>query len=254
LLERLGLLIAEREGYRLDRECFDSPAPSPDTVQGRWDRHRVQQTDAYDQLLAADPHRAQRALDIVLAGRFDPEDELPHIFDDLRWLGDDEDFASLLALARRRPKNGHQPAWADLWRNHCKRRLERRASRQRMRSAEAVIHFDDRPEGGALLGLVGSTTEDIGELWLFSRLRSRLETRQAARLADSLPQIRLYLDWGASAELLAAALKLGQSNHWRIPLNGLGARAPLHFTLRAYAPESIAGLWLEAWLEAEPRP
>jgi hypothetical protein len=253
LLERLGILIPEGGGYRLDRECFDAPSPSPDEVQGRWDRRRLLKTDTFLQLSSEDTRRAQLALDILLAGRFDPEHDLRQIYDDLRWAGEQDDLDLLLTLARRRPRHNHQPGWDGLWRNFLKRRMEQRASRQRLRSAESVVRFDRSSEHAVLLGLVGPSVEEIGDLWLFARLRSKLETRQLARVEGAAPQVRLHLNWGASVELLSTSLNLGQANHWSVPLRALGERAPLHFTLLAYTPQPVAGMWLEAWLEAEPR-
>jgi hypothetical protein len=250
MLERAGIILPENGGYRLNRECFNTPAPKPEEIERRWDRRRLIAAALYQQLAAQDAQRAALALDILLAGHFDPEHELQKIFDDLRFAAGET--APLLSLARRRPKHNNQPGWEGLWKNYVRQSKHTALSAKRLQSNKYVVEFDDLTQQTGLLGLVGVSADRVSELWLRARARSKFETRQKMRAAQALPEVRFQLNNG-DADLASGSLQLGEHTQIAVPLNSLGERSQIVFTLLVYAEKPLGGVWLEAWLEAEPK-
>lgn len=244
-LEKLGVLTISEDKYQLDRECFNAPAPDPESVEKRWDRTRLIGTALYGELKATDAKRAARALDVLLVGRFDPDKDFKSIFDDLRFVGNDFDL--LLTLARRRPKNNGQPAWQGLWRNFIKRRDERSESQARLHSSTTVFDFGQAQKQSGLLGFTEHSADKVQTLWVYARLRGEFNARQ--QMKDK-PEVRFHLASG-DTELANAMLNLGEKTKQEINLSALGRHAPLYFSLIAYAPKTYKGIRLEVWLEGE---
>jgi hypothetical protein len=249
-LGQLGIVVPQGGGFWLDRECFEQPAPDPQIVQQRWSPQQIISSPAFARLWAEDQQRAQQALDVLLAGRFEPETELERIYRDLEWIGTSGDL--LLSLARRRPKHPGRPAWPDFWRDFLRHRERRRAARQRPRSPLFTATFDESQEAAGLLGLLGATIGSTGELWLGLRFLGEYGARQNARAATDPPRVRMHLR-AHSEELLMVTLEPGEQTVRRVPLGMVAAQQPLHFTLHAYANRPLPGFRVEAWLEASPK-
>jgi len=113
LLVRLGLLMPMGEGFRIDWTTFNQPAPLDAPLFDAPDPH---QDALFKQIAAADPERAERALELLELGQYDIDAHLADIFRDLAYVR--EDNYPLLKAKVHRHRN--RPAGPNRWRTTWK--------------------------------------------------------------------------------------------------------------------------------------
>jgi hypothetical protein len=253
LLVRLGLLVPDGDGFRIDWATFKRPAP---IVPSPFDAPDPREHALFCQAAATDPGRAERALELSDIGHYDLDAHFADIFRDLAYVRGD-DYVLLKAKAyrhRNRPPGPNR--WLNTWRAfqyELKRRVvEIRAAKSYLNlgdasCAECTLALDlDRGAGCVLAVRLVSRVE-----WpWYLEAPPSAPTEPSPRRHGTAVQLELRSSDGVcftrtvtpdDAEVRCTV----HPEDWPIP------SAPLMLAARCERP--LPGVHIEAWLEARLR-
>jgi hypothetical protein len=240
LLVRLGLLESEETGFRIDWAAFHQPAR---TVALPFAAPGPHEHPLFRNAVAADPIRAERALELLEIGQYDGETHFADIFRDLSFLHDD-DYPLLKAKVHRyrnRPPGPNR--WRDTWKAF-QYELKRRVAT--VRASKSILSLDKLTFAALPLKLdVGQAPGQVFDMRIVSRvewpwyLQERTVVELELRSGDTV-------FWTRSVGACD-----GEVRHLLHPHECLGLTAPL--VLRAQCDRPLPGLHVEAWLEARLR-
>ncbi len=247
-LVRLGLLVPEAEGFRIDWETFTQPAPVDGPV---FDEPDPQEHPLFQQAAASDPERAKRALELLEVGRYDLETHFAAIFRDLTYVRPSDYTVLKAKVYRHRNRPPGTKRWLNTWRAF-QYELERRISQ--VRAPKQVLELDKARSYACHLAL--DLDQRSGQV-LAVRLVSRVEwpwfltsEPEGKRAAASGVQLELRTN---GRVLFVRTVEPGDAEvrHTIHPDLWPDPSAPL--TLTARCPQPLPGLHVEAWLEARLR-
>jgi hypothetical protein len=256
LLVRLGLLLPEREGFRLDWGTFSRPAPLDGPA---FDAPDPRQQPAFRQAAATDSQRAARALELLDVGNYDVERHLAAILHDLAYVRD-EDYGLLKSKVHRRRNRPPGPQrWRETWRAF-QYELKRRVAE--LRAPKRVLELG---EGTSFVCPLTLDVNQVAGHILAVRLVSRVEwpwylsSGSAGPGLDGAqdgtpcaPAVRLELRAGDRL-IFARTIGPGEAEvrHSLHPDDWPGLGGPIE--LAARCERALPGVRAEAWLEARIR-
>lgn len=242
LLVRLGVLLPEEDGMRIDWETFNQPAPAAAPL---FDAPDPREHPAFCRAAAVDPERAARALELFDVGYYSIEEIEPHytdMFRDLAYVRDD-DYALLKAKVHRYRNRPPGPKrWRTMWKAF-QYELRRRVAE--VRAPKSILYLDEATGAACNLAVdLGQSRAQILALRMVSRVEWPWHYEQAA--------LALTLRAGERA-LFTRTVSPGDAevryafhpNDWLNPLPPL--------VLRAQSDSPLSGVRVEAWLEARLR-
>jgi len=238
LLVRLGLLLPSEEGYRIDWFAFQKSAP---TIAPSFDTPDPREHLLLRQAADRDPVLADRASELLEIGHYNLETHLAEILRDLTYVHND-DYPLLKAKVRRyrnRPPGPNQ--WRDTWKAF---RYELKRRRAEVRSPKHVLNLGQVTNAACVLGL------DVTEKRV-QAMRVVCRAEWPWHLEGNYT-VEMEL-WSGNTLLLARNVGTSDAEirHSLFPDKGAGLTTPL--VLRAHCARPIAGLLVEAWLEAKLR-
>jgi hypothetical protein len=248
LLVRLGLLLPEGEGFRLDWETFNRPAPLDGLP---FDVLDPRELPSFRQAAAIDSQRAERALELLDMGNYDVERHLAAVFRDLAYVRD-EDYALLKSKVHR---HRNRPPGPKRWRNTWKAfqyALKRCVAE--VRAPKCRLYLGD---GAALTCHLRLDLSQFAGRVLAVRMVSRVEwpwhfsqaLSDAKAGASDTPAVLLELRSGNSVLFTrAVGPREAEVRYSLHPDEWPGVAASL--TLSARCDRPLPGVHVEAWLEA----
>ena len=240
LLLRLGILFPEDDGYRIDWEALNHPAPA---VPPTFDEPDPRGHPLFRQSAELDPTRAKRALELIDIGQFDLEASFADIFRDLLYVTSD-DFGLLknkVHVRRNRPPGATR--WRDTWKAFL---TERRRRASEIRSAKIVVPL--ATAGTVDIPLVFDPGEVAGRI-LAARFVARVEWPW--HFSES---IAVILELSANGTVLYHRTIYTGDTEIRCPVNfdnWPDWNEPLRLTV--LCSSSAPGVHVEAWIEARLR-
>lgn len=247
LLVRLGLLVPEGDGLRVDWESFNRPAPIDGPA---FDEPDLREHPSFRRAVAADPERAKRALELLDIGRYDMELHFSAILRDLAYVRE-SDYPVLKAkVYRHRNRPPGSKRWLNTWRAF-QYELKRRITE--IRSPKSVLDLGETNSAACALAL------DLGQAQgcvLAVRLVSRVEwpwyldLPGGAIASEPTVQIELLLN---DEVLFARTVEPSDAEvrHTLPPDEWPGPGASAVFVAGCQRP--MPGVHVEAWLEARLR-
>jgi hypothetical protein len=239
LLVRLGLLEPEETGFRIDWAAFNQSAQTVALSFVAPDSH---EHPLFRNVVAADPIRAERALELLEIGQYDWETHFADIFRDLTFLHDD-DYPLLKAKAHRYRNRPPSPnRWRDTWKAF-QYELKRRIAT--IRAPKSSLKLDETTVAALPLNLdIGRTMEQVFDMRMVSRV-------EWPWYSPEKTTVELELRSGDTAFWTRSIGACdGEVRHPLRPDDCL-AKPPLILHVRCDRP--LAGLRVEAWLEARLR-
>jgi hypothetical protein len=243
LLVQLGLLIPEGDGFRIDWETFNRPAPAEASS---FDAPDPRESPLFGEAAAVDHSRAERALELLETGHYRMEAHFSDIFRDLAYVRSD-DYPLLKAKVYRRR---NRPPGSKRWRNTWKAfqyELKRRVAE--IRGPKGVLYLEEATSSCPLALDLDQVTGCV----LAVRMVSRAEWpwHLEADLSDDLA-VRLKL-CSDDRVLFARTIRVGDAEvrHTLHPDEWPDPTAPLTLVARCTRP--LPGVHVEAWLEARLR-
>ncbi|MCP4543576.1 MAG: hypothetical protein GY832_41210 [Chloroflexi bacterium] len=244
LLVRLGLLLPDGDGFRIGWETFNGPAP---TDGPSFEAPDPREQPIFTELAAVDSQRAERALELLDTGHYDPEIHLMDIFRDLAYVRRDDYVLLKAKVYRHRNRPPGPNRWQDTWRAF-QYELRRRVSE--IRGPKSLLYLGDTTFLDSPLTL--DLDQDTGCV-LAVRMVSRVEWPWYFEQADPCTSaVRLEL---RSGDKVLFARAVGPSDaEVRYSFHpkewcALGAS----FTLAAYCDRPLPDVRVEGWLEARLR-
>jgi hypothetical protein len=253
LLVRLGLLVPDGDGFRIDWETFNHPAPSAGPT---FDAPDPREYPLFRQVAATDLGRAERALELLNIGHYDMETHFADILRDLAYVRGD-DFPLLKAKVYRRRNRPPGPnRWRNTWRAF-QYELKRRVAE--VQTPKCFLGLSDTTRCQCALTL--DPAQVTGTI-LATRLVSRVEWPwhfevASFALAESLSkrlvtEVRLELR-SNDALLFARTITPGDAEvRYALHPDEWSGPPPL-LMLTAQCDQPLPGVHVEAWLEARVR-
>ena len=262
LLVRLGLLTPDGDGFCIDWDTFDRPAP---TDAPSFQAPDTREHSSFVASAAVNLERAERALELLNTGHYDVDIHFADIFRDLAYVRG-SDYALLKAKVHRHRNRPPGPnRWRDTWRAF-QYELKRRVAE--IRSAKSVLHLGEATCSDCSLAL---PLAQVAGRVLAVRMVSRVERPWYSRQADpAISAVRLEL-WSGDRMLFARTVAPGDSevryalhpDEWRYALHPDEWRSALHpdewpnpttsLALTARCDCPLPDVHVEAWLEARLR-
>jgi hypothetical protein len=253
LLVRLGLLVPDGDGFRVDWATFNRPAPSTSPLFDAPDPH---EHPLFRQAAAANLGRAERALELSDIGHYDMETHFTDIFRDLAYVRGD-DYPLLKAkVYRHRNRPPHPNRWRNTWRAF-QYELKRRVVE--VQAPKCTLRLSDTTRYQCTLTL--DLTQITGAV-LAVRLVSRVEwpwyfepppSALAGLLSDKYATgVRLELR-SNDAVLFARMVAPGDAEVRYTLHPDEWSGSPLLLALTAQSDQPLPGVHVEAWLEARVR-
>jgi hypothetical protein len=243
LLMRLGLLVPEGDGFRIDWDTFNRPAPTMDLF---FDAPDPRESLLFCKAAAVDHSRAERALELLNTGHYRMEAHFSDIFRDLAYVRSD-DYPLLKAKVYR---HRNRPPGLNRWRNTWRAfqyELKRRIAE--IRGPKCILYPGEATSFACPLTL---DLDQVTQRVLAVRLVGRAEWPWHLEANPSDLAVRLELHSGDKV-LFARAITIGDAeirytlhpDEWPDPT------APLMLVARYAHP--LPGVHVEAWLEARLR-
>jgi hypothetical protein len=239
VLIQLGLLAPEGDGLRIDWPAFTRPAPATPPQRATVDprEHRL-----FVESYAIDPVRAERALELVLAGNYEIDVHFADIFHDLAYIQREDDYHLLRKkVYTRRSRLPGPNRWKETWRvfhNELKRRaLEIRFPKVILNLGQAAQL--DTPLVVAPL----QSTRPVSAIVMVARVERSWYVQDATPIqleVAALDRILFSHSIGVGDGEVRFSLP---SDRW--------ASALTHLTLRARSEQPLPGVHVEAWVEAK---
>ena len=166
LLVRLGLLTPDGDGFCIDWDTFDRPAP---TDAPSFQAPDTREHSSFVASAAINPERAERTLELLNTGHYDVDIHFADIFRDLAYVRG-SDYALLKAKVHRHRNRPPGPnRWRDTWRAF-QYELKRRVAE--IRSAKSVLHLGEATCSDCSLAL---PLDQVSGRVLAVRMVSRVE-------------------------------------------------------------------------------
>jgi hypothetical protein len=243
LLMRLGLLVPEGDGFRIDWNTFNQPAPA--TIPS-FDAPDPCESSLFCKAAAVDRSRAERALELLNTGHYRMETHFSDIFRDLAYVRGD-DYPSLKAkVYRRRNRPPGLNRWRNTWRAF-QYELKRRITE--IQGPKCILYLGEATSFACSLTL---DLDQITQRVLAVRLVGRAEWpwHLEANPSDLAVRLELHLD---NQVLFARTINVGDAEvrHMLHPDEWPDPTASL--TLVAQCARPLPGVHVEAWLEARLR-
>ena len=239
LLTQLGLLVPAGDGFRIEWAVFNQPAPIAPACFNSPDLH---DHPLFVKHAALDPARAERALELVLIGRYDFDVHFTAIFDDLTYLHDDNDYCLLRRKVQaRRAKLPGPKRWQETWRvfqRELKRRVaERRFPKVALDLGEAAPSIAPLPIAHDL------AARSVAALVTIARVEWPWYVQAAAPV---------HLDMLLSDRVLfTRSLNIGEGEvRFTLPPDQW-TEARHHLAMRVRYDQPMPGVRVEAWVEAK---
>jgi hypothetical protein len=252
-LVRLGLLVPDGDGFRIDWVTFNRPAPSAGLP---FDAPDPREHPLFRRAAAADPGRAERALELLNTGRYDTETHFTDIFRDLAYVRGD-DYPLLKAKAYR---HRNRPPGPNRWRNTWRAfqyELKRRVTE--VQTPKCFLGLSDTTRCQCALTLdPAQVTGAILAIRLVSRVEWPWHFEAASfPLAEPSPGrgttgVRLELR-SNDALLFARTITPGDAEVRYAFHPDEWSGSPILLTLTAQCDRPLPGVHVEAWLEARVR-
>jgi hypothetical protein len=252
-LVRLGLLVPDGDGLCIDWATFSHPAPSADLP---FDAPDPRGHPLFRQAAAADPGRAERALELLNTGHYDTETHFMDIFRDLAYVRSD-DYPLLKAKVYR---HRNRPPGPNRWRNTWRAfqyELKRRVAE--VQTPKCSLGLSDTTRRQSALTL--DPAQVTGAI-LAIRLVSRVDWPwhfEAASFAQSVPPpgggatgVRLELR-SNDALLFARTITPGDAEVRYALHPDEWSDSPILLSLTAQCDQPLPGVHVKAWLEARVR-
>ncbi len=240
LLLQLGLLFPEDDGYRIEWEVLNHPAPA---VPPAFDEPDSRGHPLFLQSAELDPARAERALDLIDIGELDFEASFADVFRDLLYVTSD-DFELLknkVHVRRNRPPGTNR--WRDTWKAFL---TERRRRASEIRSSKIIVPLTTAGRVDAPLDF--DPGEAAGRI-----LAMRFVARVEWPWHFSEP-IAVILELMANGTVLYSRTIYTGDTEIRCPVNFStwpDWKVPLRLMVACNSP--APGVHVEAWLEARLR-
>ncbi len=244
LLMRLGLLTPEGDGFCIEWDTFNRPAPTDGPSFDAPDPH---ESPLFCKAAAVDHNRAERALELLDTGHYRMETHFSDIFRDLAYVRSD-DYPLLKAkVYRRRNRPPGPKRWRNTWRAF-QHELKRRVVE--IRGPKSILYLGEATSFACPLAL---DLDQVTKRVLAVRLVGRAEWPwhlEASLSGD--PTVRLELHSGDRV-LFAWAINVGDAEvrHTLHPDEWPNPTTPLTLVARCVRP--LPGVHVEAWLEARLR-
>jgi hypothetical protein len=253
LLVRLGLLVPDGDGLRIDWATFNHPAPAAGLP---FDAPDPREHPLFRQAAAADPGRAERALELLNTGRYDAETHFTDIFRDLAYVRGD-DFPLLKAKVYRRRNRPPGPnRWRNTWRAF-QYELKRRVAE--VQTPKRLLSLSDTTRRQCALAL---DPAQVAGTILAVRLVSRVEWPwhfEVASFALAEPSpgrgttgVRLELQSNETL-LFARTITPGDAEVRYALHPDEWSGSPILLALTAQCDQPLPGVHVETWLEARVR-
>jgi hypothetical protein len=255
LLVRLGLLLPDGDGFRIDWEAFSRPAPPDGPF---FDAPDPREHPLFREAAAVDPRRAEQALELMDVGHYDiyqPETHFPAILRDLAYVRAD-DYPTLKAKVYR---HRNRPPGPNRWRNTWRAfqyELKRRIAQ--VRGPKSILYLGEATSCVCTLALDIDIDVDVGidnvtRRILAIRVVSRVEWPwHLEETRPSIPTVQLEL-WSGDQRLFARTVcpSDAEVRYTLHPDEWPDPAAPLAVAVRCDRP--LPGVRVEAWLEARLR-
>jgi hypothetical protein len=239
VLIQLGLFVPEGDGLRIDWPTFTRTAPAALPQLATVDpREHWLFVESY----ALDPIRAERALELLLAGNYEIDVHFADIFRDLAYIHREDDYHLLRKkVYTRRSRLPGPNRWKETWRvfhNDLKRRSsEIRFPKVTLNLGEAARL--DTPLVAAPL----QSTQPVSAVVMVARVE------RSWYVQDATP---IHLEVAAFDRILFThSIGVGDGEmRFSLPSDRWAA-ALTELTLRARSEQLLPGVQVEAWVEAK---
>lgn len=239
LLLQLGLFTPEEDGLRIDWLVFNRPAPAALPPRATVDlrEHRL-----FVESYTIDPVRAERALELLLAGNYEIDAHFVDIFRDLAYIHREDDYHLLHKKVRTRRNRLPGPnRWKETWRVFHSD-LKRRASE--IRFPKVTLNLGETAQLDAPLAAASfQATRSVSAVVMVARVERLWYVQEAASVQlDVLALDQILFTRSLSAEDGEVRFTL-RPDQW--------INASEQLLLRACCERPLPGVRVEAWLEAK---
>lgn len=244
LLVRLGLLVPENGGFRIDWDTFNRPAPAEGVSFDAPDPH---DHPLFREAAAADCERAKCTLELLDIGHLDLETHFADVFRDLAYLRSTDYTVLKSKVYRHRNRPPGPDRWRDVWRAfqyELKRRIVE------VQGPKQVLHLEDTASSACAMTL---DLEQSIDSVLAMRMVSRVEWPwylEAGFHTDPTVHLELRAD---QRVLFAKALEPSDAEVRYALDPGEWVQPDTPLTLMAQCNRSLPYVHVEAWLEARLR-
>ncbi len=239
VLIQLGLLAPEGDGLRIDWSTFTRPAPAtpPQLTMIEPREHRL-----FVESYAIDPVRAERALELLLAGNYEIDVHFADIFHDLAYIHREDDYHLLRKkVYTRRSRLPGPNRWKETWRVFHND-LKRRASE--IRFPKVTLNLGEATQLDTPLVVAPiQSTRPVSAVVMVARVE------RSWYVQDATP---IQLEVAAFDRILfTRSIGVGDGEvRFSLPSDRWAA-ALTELTLRARSEQPLPGVQVEAWVEAK---
>ncbi|HVO42573.1 MAG TPA: hypothetical protein VMT34_08120 [Aggregatilineales bacterium] len=239
MLIQLGLFAPEEDGLRIDWPTFTRPAPTIPSQRATVDprEHRV-----FVESYAIDSIRAERALELLMAGNYEIDVHFADIFRDLAYIQHEDDYHLLRKKVHTRRSRLPGPnRWKETWRVFHNE-LKRRASE--IRFPKVILNLGEAAQPNTpLIVTPFQTTRPVSAIVMVARVERSWYVQDARPIqleVAAFDRILFTHSIGLSDGEVRFSLP---SDRWTADLTEL--------TLRARSEQPLPGVQVEAWVEAK---
>ncbi len=239
MLIQLGLFIPEGDGLRIDWSTFTRPAPTISPQRATIDprEHRL-----FVESYAIDSIRAERALDLLVAGNYEIDVHFADIFRDLAYVQHEDDYHLLRKKVHTRRSRLPGPnRWKETWRVFHNE-LKRRASE--IRFPKVTLNLGEAAQLNTPLVVAPlQTTRPVSAVVMVARVERSWYVQGATPIQLEVTALDRIL-FTHSLDVGDGEVRFSlPSDRWAADLTEL--------TLRAHSGQPLPGVQVEAWVEAK---